>query len=285
VTASRLNDSFLATKERALLHSLVRRLPHWVTPDQLTAMGLVGAVMTGVGFLLCNWSPSFIALVVLGLFLNWFGDSLDGTLARFKHIERPRYGFLIDHASDLIAQSIIVIGLGCSPYFTLSSSLFVLSLYLLLSSYTYLRAAVEGVHRLAYGGLGATEFRIMVAVWPLFVEVVGPGVVGGRIFDHAGIDVVIGFLSICTYVIFIYLVRRDLVRLDAEEKRDGVAKETFARSNSAAAHTFAPSRSGEQKSVGMCTDAIVADISAARARPLIDPTFVQEKPFAKEVLN
>ena len=104
--------------------------------------------------------PWFLWAVVVGLFLNWFGDSLDGTLARHRGIERPRYGFLLDHSSDLIAQSLIVVGLGISPYFTLPSALFVLSLYLLMSSYTYLRVATEGVHRLSYGGMGATEFRI-----------------------------------------------------------------------------------------------------------------------------
>jgi archaetidylinositol phosphate synthase len=216
---SRLNTSFVATHERIILNRIVQRLPSWVTPNHLTTIGLWGAGITGAGFVLCNLSPAFLIAVVFGLALNWFGDSLDGSLARHRKIERPKYGFLIDHSSDLIAQSIIVIGLGCSPYFTLCSALLVLSLYLLMSSYTYLRAAVEGVHRLSYGGLGATEFRMMVAAWPLVPMLIGPSVVSGRVFGFAGIDVVIASLALCTYFIFIFLVRQDLKRLDKEENK------------------------------------------------------------------
>ncbi|MFY9628876.1 MAG: CDP-alcohol phosphatidyltransferase family protein [Methylocystis sp.] len=225
MSTSRLNTSFVATHERILLDRIVRRLPARATPDHLTAIGLWGAGATGVGFVLCNFSPAFLALVAAGLAINWFGDSLDGSLARHRKIERPKYGFLIDHSSDLVAQSMIVIGLGCSPYFTLCSSLLVLSLYLLMSSYTYLRAAVEGVHRLSYGGLGATEFRIMVALWPFVPLIIGPSVISGRLFGFSGIDVVIAFLALCTYVIFVFLVRQDLGRLEAEEvKSQSVAR-------------------------------------------------------------
>ncbi|QGM46163.1 CDP-alcohol phosphatidyltransferase family protein [Methylocystis heyeri] len=220
MTTSRLNTSFVAVHERILLNHIVERLPQWATPDHLTTIGLWGAAITGIGFLLCNISPNFLTLVAAGLAINWFGDSCDGSLARHRKIERPKYGFLIDHSSDLVAQSMIVIGLGCSPYFTLCSALLVLSLYLLMSSYTYLRAAVEGVHRLSYGGLGATEFRIMIALWPFVPLALGPGVVSGRLFGYAGIDVVISLLALCTYVIFVFLVRQDLERLDAEEQNE-----------------------------------------------------------------
>ncbi|KAF0211394.1 MAG: hypothetical protein FD172_1954 [Methylocystaceae bacterium] len=169
----RINQSFLALKERAVLLALVRRLPDWATPDHLTAIGLFGAGLTLLGFIGCHWSNGFLVLVVGGLFLNWFGDSLDGTLARHRSIERPHYGYFIDHSSDLIAQTLIVVGLGVSPYFTLGSSLLVLSLYLLMSSYTYLRVVTERVHRLSYGGMGATEFRLLVASWALFAAWLG----------------------------------------------------------------------------------------------------------------
>jgi phosphatidylglycerophosphate synthase len=176
VANQRINESFLALKERDALLALVRRLPDWATPDQLTAIGLCGAGLTLLGFIGCRWSDGFLVAVVGGLFLNWFGDSLDGTLARYRAIERPHYGYFIDHSSDLIAQTLIVVGLGVSPYFTVGSSLLVLSLYLLMSSYTYLRVVTERVHRLAYGGMGATEFRLLVAAWALFAAWLGPSV-------------------------------------------------------------------------------------------------------------
>ncbi len=97
----RINDSFLASAERKALYGLVRRLPARATPDHLTAIGLAGAFLTAVGFIACRWSIAGLALVVVGMFLNWFGDSLDGTLARFRQIERQHYGFFIDHSADL----------------------------------------------------------------------------------------------------------------------------------------------------------------------------------------
>ena len=155
--------------------------------------------------------------VVLGLFLNWFGDSLDGTLARYRKIERHHYGYFVDHSADLIAQTLIVVGLGFSPYFTIPSSLLVLSLYLLMSSYTYLRVVTESVHRLSYGGMGATEFRILVACWALFASWIGPGITSGRLMTFVALDVVIGVLSAITFGLFVLIVRNDLARLQREE--------------------------------------------------------------------
>jgi archaetidylinositol phosphate synthase len=216
--ATRKNSSFLAFRERVLLAAIVRRLPASMTPDQLTIIGLIGAAVAALGFVLSNWSSGFLFFVILGLLLNWFGDSLDGTLARYRGIERPRHGFFIDHSSDLIAQSAIIMGLGCSPYFTLSSALFVLSLYLLISSYTYIKVATTGIHHLSYGGLGATEFRILIAAWAIFAEFAGPSFVQGRIMGFAGLDVVIGGLSACSYVFFIFMVRSDVTLAACEDE-------------------------------------------------------------------
>jgi archaetidylinositol phosphate synthase len=215
--ADRLNTSVLAAGERRLLGAIVSRLPLSVTPNQLTAVGLAGAGVTAAGFLLCHWSAFFIIAVVAGLAANWFGDSLDGTLARHRAIERPRYGFLLDHSSDLIAQSLIVVGLGASPYFTLPSALFVLSLYLLMSSYTYLRVATQGIHRLSYGGMGATEFRILVACWTLFAFWAGPGLIEAKVLQFARLDIAIGTLSALAFLAFVAMVRKDLAQMDAEE--------------------------------------------------------------------
>ncbi len=215
----RINESFLALKERAALSALVRRLPHWATPDHLTAIGLGGAVLTLLSFVACRWSDVFLVGVVLGLFLNWFGDSLDGTLARHRSIERPHYGYFIDHSSDLIAQTLIIIGLGVSPFFTVASSLLVLSLYLLMSSYTYLRVVTESVHRLSYGGMGATEFRLLVAGWALFAAWFGPDIATAQAYGFAILDIVIGGLSTLTFLGFVIVIQKDLVRLQREERQ------------------------------------------------------------------
>lgn len=214
----RINESFLAVKERIALLALAKRLPSWTTPDQLTALGLCGAVLTLVSFIGCRWSNIFLVGVVFGLFLNWFGDSLDGTLARYRSIERPYYGYFIDHSSDLIAQTLIIVGLGVSPFFTVASSLLVLSLYLLMSSYTYLRVVTESVHRLSYGGMGATEFRILVAGWALFAAWFGPTIATAEAYDFAVLDIVIGGLSALTFLGFVFVIQKDLVRLQREER-------------------------------------------------------------------
>lgn len=213
----RINESFLASRERAALRALVRRLPPAAMPDHLTAIGLGGALMTAVGFIACRWSNGFLPLVVIGLFLNWFGDSLDGTLARHRGIERAQYGYFIDHATDLIAQTLIVVGLGVSPFFTIPSALLVLSLYMLISSYTYLRVVADRVHRLSYGGMGATEFRILVAAWSLFAAWLGPSVATARLCSYVGLDLVMGGLSAIAFLGFLWAVNNDVRRLRREE--------------------------------------------------------------------
>ena len=113
---TRVQHSWLAMRERALLVWLASRLPSWTKPDHLTALGIFGAFLSGLGFAASNLSTSWLWLVCLGLLMNWFGDSLDGSLARVRKIERPRYGFFVDHASDVVAQAMIFLGLGTSRY-------------------------------------------------------------------------------------------------------------------------------------------------------------------------
>ena len=157
----RLNNSLLARPERILFQRIVRVLPRSVQPSHLTFVAVFGGLTAGVSFILCNFSAIFLPIALGGIILNWFGDSVDGLLARVRSLRQRRHGFLFEHSCDLLAQSAMVIGLGFSPYLTLTSALMLLSLYLLMSSYTYLRITVEGVHRLSYAGLGATEFRVL----------------------------------------------------------------------------------------------------------------------------
>ena len=215
----RLNRSFLVDLERPTLAWLVRRLPACATPNHLTALGLAGAIATAAGFAACHVSNGFLALAVLGLALNWYGDSLDGTLARHRKIERPHYGYFVDHASDLIAQTLIIVGLGFSPYFTLFSALLVLSMYLLISSYTYLKVMVAKTHQLSYGGMGATEFRLLVAAWALAAAWIGPAMTQTQLYGHAALDVTIGVLWALTFAGFVYVVRADLLDMDETKNK------------------------------------------------------------------
>jgi len=161
----RHNRSFLVVREQALIRWILPRIPAHVTSLDLTTVGVVGSILTAAGLVGCNWSYSFLVVVICGVILNWFGDSLDGSLARYRQEERPRFGFLVDHTCDLFSQILIIVAFGLSPFLSLVSALVVLLCYLLYSAYTYIRAAAHHIHQMSYIGMGATEFRILMVVW------------------------------------------------------------------------------------------------------------------------
>ena len=104
----RVNDSFLAPLERPALQWLCKHMPAWMTPDILTVIGLIGGVVMAAGYWLCNVNKNFLWIVDLGLVINWFGDSLDGSLARYRRIERFKYGYFVDHTVDITTQTIVL---------------------------------------------------------------------------------------------------------------------------------------------------------------------------------
>ena len=210
----RFNRGLLAERERQALLWLATRTPRFICPDHLTLLGLTGGLLTAIGFAACHISPYFLALALFGLFLNWFGDSLDGTLARYRQIERPQFGYFVDHSCDLIAFTFIFLGLGLSPYFTLPSALFALSMYLLISSYTYLKVFIVRRHHLSYGGMGATELRLIIACWALFALWAGPDFIHAPFLNFQAIDLVISVLWILSFIGFMWIVVHDLSKFD-----------------------------------------------------------------------
>ena len=217
----RVNRGLLANPERRALHWLAERTPAWVKPDHLTALGAAGAVLVMIGFVCANISPYFVSLVIFGLFLNWYGDSLDGTLARYRQIERPHFGYFIDHSCDLISQTFIFLGLGLSPYFTLRSALFALSMYLLMSSYTYLKVMILRTHQLSYGGMGATELRVVLACWSLIAIWADFDLTGTRLMGYPVLDEVVGAMWVIVFLGFIWMVRSDLSKFRHHFRQDG----------------------------------------------------------------
>jgi phosphatidylglycerophosphate synthase len=149
-------------------------MPRWVTPDALTFVGVVGAVVTFVGYAYSASHPALLWLATLGLAINWFGDSLDGTLARLRKIERPRYGYYLDNAIDCAAALLLAVGVGLSGYVRFDLCLLALSAYLMMSSLTFLRANVSGVFQISYGGVGPTEVRIGFVVLNALIMVFPP---------------------------------------------------------------------------------------------------------------
>jgi archaetidylinositol phosphate synthase len=165
MSAPREKTFLLARPEGRVLEWIARRLPAWVMPDHLTALGVVAAIGIAVAYVLSNGDPVWLWAASGLLVVHWLGDSLDGTLARVRRTERPRYGYYLDHLVDAIATALIGIGLGLSPHMLLVTGLVVVIAYLVLSINTYLETHTLGVFSLGYGRLGPTEARLaLIAV-------------------------------------------------------------------------------------------------------------------------
>ena len=163
-SAPRLQTSFTATIERKALAYLAARLPAWVNSDHLTALGLAAMIAAGACYAAARWWPPAILIVNLWLAVNWFGDSLDGTLARLRNRQRPRYGFYVDHIVDALGILAILCGLALSGYMSWLVALAFLVVYFLLSIDIYLATYTIGAFRMAYCKLGPTELRILLAI-------------------------------------------------------------------------------------------------------------------------
>ncbi|CAM9794596.1 unnamed protein product, partial [Phaeothamnion confervicola] len=157
---ARNNDGLLQPLERPVLLWLAERMPPWMTPDLLTGIGFLGACLAAISYGLVRWEPAFLWLASIGLLINWFGDSLDGNLARYRNIERPRYGFFLDQNLDAVAQLLFAIGIGLSGLIRFELSMFTLGTYFLLSILSLVRAIVTNVFAMTYGTIGLTELRL-----------------------------------------------------------------------------------------------------------------------------
>lgn len=156
-------STFITTRfERWALPRLAARLPRWVMPDHLTALGVVAATGIAVGYMLSNHDRNWLWLVNALLVVHWLGDSLDGTLARVRGTERPRYGFYLDHLTDAYSTFAIGVGLGFSPWMLLSVGLALVVGYYVLSINVYLETHVFGQFRYGYGVMGPTEARLIL---------------------------------------------------------------------------------------------------------------------------
>ena len=161
-TIERINDSVLGPWERPALAWLVRRVPRAVVPDHLTACGVVGACLAATGFVLSTRGLFWLWLSSAGLLINWLGDSLDGNLARLRHIERPRYGFFVDHTCDLFAQSLMFVTLGLSPLAHFGTACLGLIVFLMAFVYTLITAQTRATMRITYAYFGPTEIRALL---------------------------------------------------------------------------------------------------------------------------
>ncbi len=162
VEAEREPNFLLARFERRLLPWAAGRLPRWVLPDDMTAVGVLAAFGVCAAYQLSNQGRGWLWVASGLLVLQWVGDSLDGTLARVRGIQRPKYGYYLDHMVDAIATAAIGLGLGLSPFMLLSIGALIVVGYLILSINVYLESMAFGRFRLGYGLLGPTEIRVVL---------------------------------------------------------------------------------------------------------------------------
>jgi phosphatidylglycerophosphate synthase len=167
-THVRQHNSILAAAEKRALVWMATRLPRWVHSDHLSGLGLASMAGAGLAFVLAASDPvAGASLVVLCLVLNWFGDSLDGTLARVRDQQRPRYGYYVDHVIDLAGTAMLFAGLAASGYMSPAIAALVVAAYFMVSAETYLATHSRGVFKMAFLGVGPTELRILLAAGAL----------------------------------------------------------------------------------------------------------------------
>jgi archaetidylinositol phosphate synthase len=221
---ARTSEFVLKRFERWALPRLAARLPGWVVPDHLTLLGLLASTAIGAAYALANRNEAWLWLANVAILANWFGDSLDGTLARFRRIERPRYGYYLDHLTDAYSTLAIGLGLGFSPYMLLAVGLAIVIAYLLLSINVYLETHVFEEFSFSYGNLGPTEVRLILialnltalSIGPLPFDVLG---VGATVFDVVGLAAASGMIV----MLLVRAVRnlRALARLEPPRRSAG----------------------------------------------------------------
>jgi phosphatidylglycerophosphate synthase len=211
--AVRLQQSVLAKAEKRLLIWMAERTPSWIHPDHLTVFGFVAQLMTGVSYAFARSSQLGLTGAIIFLILNWFGDSMDGTLARVRQQQRPRYGFYVDHMLDSIAAVALMAGLAFSGYMSPLIAIALLVMFLLLSIQSYLATYTLGEFRMSFWSFGPTELRLFLILGNLAAYRRSRVVMGYRLFDLGGAVGIAGMS-----VIMVWFTGRNIARLYNQER-------------------------------------------------------------------
>ena len=202
VEARRVLDGLTAGPERRALGWLAPRMPAWISSDHLTLLGLASLAACGALYALCGNRPRLLLLANVALALNWLGDSLDGTLARYRRCERPRFGFYVDHLADAFGALFVLLGLGCSGLMAPGVAAALLIAYFLLAIETYLATYAIGAFKISWGPVGGTELRILLAALNAVVAALPRVTIGATqwlLFDLVGAAAAAG-LAVVTVV-------------------------------------------------------------------------------------
>ena len=203
--ATRIQSSVLNSLEHKVLIWLASRQPKWVTSDMLTAVGTIGAFLIGLGYALTSININFLWLSTFGLLVNWYGDSLDGNLARYRRKQRPIYGYYLDHTMDVINEAMMFFGAGMAPFFDMRLTVAAFVLYLVLTLNVSMNAHLRSEFKLTYLKLGPTEFRLIIAVANTIMLCFGE-----KIFNSVIPNCFIGFVVLMLCIIYVITVISDI---------------------------------------------------------------------------
>ena len=209
--AVRIQTSVLNALEKKVLVWLAKRQPKWMTSDILTYIGTFGAVVIAAGYILSAWNINFLWLSSLGFVINWYGDSLDGTLARVRKTQRPIYGYYLDHTIDAINEVMIFVGVGLSGLMHLEIALLALVMYLLMTINVSINAHLKKEFKLTYAKMGPTEFRIIMILINTSFALIRPLREFSHSFTLCGRGFVFGALDYIGIVIVIILALMHLI--------------------------------------------------------------------------
>ena len=213
--AHRVNQSLTASAEKRVLQWMAYRAPRWLSSDQLTVLGLSAQIGAGFSYALSRYNRYALLLVILCLVLNWFGDSMDGTLARVRCQQRPRYGFYVDHMVDIFGSVALMCGLGFSGFLHWRTAIAMLIAFLLLASESYLATYTLSHFQLSQGIFGPTEIRILLILGNLaLLRSPYSTILGHRmlLFDLGGT-----IAAVCMFATVIALTVRHTAQLFREE--------------------------------------------------------------------
>jgi phosphatidylglycerophosphate synthase len=214
--ANRVLESVLSVPERHALRWLAVHAPSWVNSDHLTVLGLLSMLGAGLSYVAAHWNPLALFAVCGFLALNWFGDSLDGTLARFRDQQRPRYGFYVDHVVDALGALFLLGGLALSGYMHPWIAIALLLAYNLLAMESYLATYAIGEFRLTHFLFGPTELRVLLAIGNIYLLFHPTAKLGGHVFRLFDIGGTIGAAGMI--VVFLVAAVRNTIRLYRAER-------------------------------------------------------------------
>lgn len=215
----RVHEMLLGPLERPTLQWLSAHLPAWMTPDVLTLIGIFGSVVTFASYWATKVDKNFLWLASLGFVINWFGDSLDGTVARYRKIERPKYGYFIDHTVDSFSMLLVFTGLGLSPYVRLDIACLALVGYLMMSILTYVEAYVSGKFQLSYAKVGPTEMRLIAIIANILIYFLENPSIDLSIVSLTVFDLIVAVIAALLFIVFLTTTMRKALYWREIDKR------------------------------------------------------------------